>query len=51
MTASPHVSDRESRTATQHFDDTMIVHWPEPSRLESWWKAIMKPSRPARPAT
>lgn len=37
----------QTRTATTDPDDAPIVHWPEPSRLDSWWRAIMRPSRPA----
>ncbi|WP_067691200.1 hypothetical protein [Nocardia jejuensis] len=27
-------------------DDGPVVRWPEPSRLESWWDAIMYPTAP-----
>lgn len=30
-------------------DDLPVVRWPEPSRLESWWHAIMHPT--AEPPT
>ncbi|MFE3987629.1 hypothetical protein ACFXPR_24345 [Nocardia tengchongensis] len=30
-------------------DDVPVVRWPEPSRLESWWHAVMHPA--AEPPT
>ncbi|ATL68959.1 hypothetical protein [Nocardia terpenica] len=33
-------------TAATDPDDSPVVHWPEPSPLESWWNTIMRPARP-----
>ncbi|MGW4353214.1 hypothetical protein ACWELJ_14150 [Nocardia sp. NPDC004582] len=53
MTASPHEphSHRPTRRvglrrtppaiARGSDDDVPVVRWPDPSRLESWWDAIM----------
>ncbi|MET8430986.1 hypothetical protein [Nocardia sp. NPDC004860] len=30
-------------------DDLPVVRWPEPSRLDSWWHAVMHPA--AEPPT
>ncbi|MGW4125059.1 hypothetical protein [Nocardia sp. NPDC004711] len=30
-------------------DDVPVVRWPDPSRLESWWHAVMHPA--AEPPT
>ncbi len=36
---------RHTDTAATDSDDSPVVHWPEPSPLESWWKAVMRPGR------
>ncbi|MFI6044755.1 hypothetical protein ACIA8C_24215 [Nocardia sp. NPDC051321] len=33
---------RQKSTATTDPADTAVVHWPEPSQLESWWNSVMK---------
>ncbi len=57
MTATPHQprGDRPARRPGRRHptppaitsdsdDDLLVVHWPEPSRLESWWHAVMHPA-------
>lgn len=43
-----HTADRaveSTHTATTDSGESPVVHWPEPSPLESWWKTIMRPRR------
>lgn len=30
-------------------EDVPTVNWPEPSELDSWWEAVMRPSSGGRP--
>lgn len=49
-----HITDKADRflrmnhipTAATDPEDSPVVHWPEPSPLESWWNTIMRPARP-----
>lgn len=36
---------RRKSTAATDSADAVVVHWPEPSRLESWWNSVMQPAR------
>ncbi|MBF6181178.1 hypothetical protein [Nocardia otitidiscaviarum] len=59
MTAMPRARgrlDRSPRTAavrrtgTAATDSGEVVHWPEPSPLDSWWATVMNPIRRPEPA-
>lgn len=42
---TPHAAaPYRTRTGATDPDDAPVVHWPEPSPLQSWWNTIMNPS-------
>ncbi|RBO94505.1 hypothetical protein DFR74_102928 [Nocardia puris] len=40
--------DPADRTSSVSDMDTFVVHWPDPSPLESWWAAVMRGAVPGR---